>query len=214
MKENIWYLFISGILLGSGPCLTLCAPVLISYSAALKSTVKKSLYSYLVFSLCKLIGYCTLGALCAIGVKILHSESFQQSFGLAYQILGVFIFIIGATILLKGKSMTGFCSWIHKGNIRNVGILGLLIGVSPCLPLLGILNYVIIIARAPSEAIFLTLIFGLGTIISPLPLAMMLSGKAASYLTKNSRLALIVRLLSGGIILLLGINIVLSKILN
>ena len=72
----------------------------------------------------------------------------------------------------------------------------------------------IIIARAPSEAIFLTLIFGLGTIISPLPLAMMLSGKVASFLAKNSRLALIVRLLSGGIILLLGINIVISKMLN
>jgi len=223
MKENLYYLFISGLILGSGPCLSLCAPVLVSYTAIHKKTFKDSFFSYLIFSSSKLLGYCILGILCALGVKIIASPLGAKYLGLIYLIIGCFIILIGiTTIFYKGNKLNLGCrrshpfrgSWIHKGNIRNVGILGFLIGLAPCLPLLGILNYIILISDSFFSTIGFCIVFGLGTIISPLFLMVMLSGRLAEVLSKNDKLKIIIRILCGGIIIFLGGRIILQRLLH
>ena len=215
MKENLYYLFISGLILGSGPCLSLCAPVLVSYTAMHRKTFKGSFFSYLIFSSGKLLGYCILGILCTLGVKILASPLGAKYLDLLYLIIGCFIVLIGITaIFYKGNKLNPVCSWIHKGNIRNVGILGLLIGLAPCLPLLGILNYIVLISDSHLKTIGFCLVFGFGTIVSPLFLMVMLSGRLAEALSKNDRLKIIIRILCGGIIIFLGGKIILQKLLR
>lgn len=215
MKENLYYLFVSGLLLGSGPCLSLCAPLLISYTVALKPTLKKSIISYLIFSLFKLISYVILGILCALGVTLLKSPGFREYLDTIYLILGCFIIIIGlATIFYKREKNTKICSWLHKGNIRNVGILGLLVGFSPCLPLLGILNYIVIISNSYWEAIIFTSLFGLGITLSPLLILVMLSGKIAEVLSQSKKLKTAIRIVGGIILLFLGGKIIHQKLLQ
>jgi len=215
MKENLYYLFVSGLILGSGPCLSLCAPVLVSYTAIHKETLKDSFLSYLIFSSSKLLGYCILGVLCTFGVKIIASPLGAKYLNLIYLIIGCFIILIGiTTIFYRGNSFNPLCSWIHKGNIRNVGILGLLIGLAPCLPLLGILNYIVLISDSFFSAIGFCIVFGLGTIVSPLFLMVMLSGRFAEALSKNDKLKIIIRILCGGIIIFLGGKIILQILLR
>ena len=213
MKENLYYLFISGLILGSGPCLSLCAPVLASYTAIHKKSLKDSFLSYLVFALFKLIGYCILGLLCTLGIKIINSPLGQKYLDSIYLIIGSFIVLIGiATIFYKSNKLNPACNWINKGNIRNVGVLGLLIGLAPCLPLLGILNYIVLISDSSLMAIGFCLIFGLGTIISPLFIIVMLSGSLAGALSKNNMLKIAIRVLCGGIIIFLGGKIILQTL--
>ncbi len=213
MKENLYYLFISGLILGSGPCLSLCAPVLISYTAALKASVKKSLLSYLVFSGFKILSYIILGVLCAGGVILLKHPVFIDYSNRIYLGLGYFIALIGlTTIFYKGKRISRICQWIHKGNIKNVGILGLLVGLSPCLPLLGILNYIVIISNSVYEAIIFSLVFGLGTALSPLLILVMVSGKVAEKLSQNDKFKVGIRIICGIVILFLGGKIILQTL--
>lgn len=215
MKENLYYLFVSGLILGSGPCLSLCAPVLVSYTAIHKKTLRDSFFSYLIFSLSKLLGYCILGVLCTFGVKIIATPLGAKYLGLIYLIVGCFIILIGlTTIFYKGNKLNPVCSRIHKGNIRNVGILGLLIGLAPCLPLLGILNYIVLISDSFFSAVGFCIVFGLGTIISPLFLMVMLSGSLAEAISKNDKLKIIIRILCGGIIIFLGGKIILQRLLR
>ena len=215
MKENLYYLFISGLILGSGPCLCLCAPILVSYTAIHKKTFKDSLFSYLVFSLCKLSGYAILGFFCALGVKIITSPQGAKYLDSIYLGLGCFIVLIGTTtIFYRGKKITLICNWLNKGNIRNVGILGLLIGFTPCLPLLGILNYIIIIAKNIPQAITFSLVFGLGTVVSPLFLLVLFSGKLVNQFSKNNTFKVAIRIICGLILLLLGGKIILQILLR
>lgn len=215
MKENLYYLFISGLILGSGPCLSFCAPVLISYSAIHKEGLGRSAISYLVFSLFKLTGYCLLGLICSLGVKAINTPLGQKYLDPIYITAGIFIILIGVTSLFyRDGKPNPVCGWIHRGNVRNVGLLGLLIGVTPCLPLLGILNYVILISGSLPSAIGLCLVFGLGTVISPLFIMVVLSGRISAAFTGNRRLKTLLRLLCAGVIIYLGGRIILEKLLR
>ena len=214
MRENLYYLFLSGLILGSSSCLGLCAPVLISYTVIYKKNLKESLYSYFLFSVFKLIGYAILGLVSAIGIKIINSPPFINYLNSIYLLLAVFIVIIGISIIIdQNPNPSKNCSWLHKGNIRNVGTLGLLIGLSPCLPLLGILNYVVIISSGIFKAVFFTLVFGIGTVFSPLILGIMFSAKLGNWLCKNKLIKRILKITSGTILVILGGKIILQRLL-
>lgn len=203
-------MFISGLFLGSGPCLSFCAPILASYSASHPAGLKKSTISYLVFSAFKLISYALLGIICAAGTKLLQNQLLEKYLSAIFLTLGCFIILIGITTLFYQETkMSKICGWLHKGNIKNVGILGLLIGLSPCLPLLAILNYILIISKDSFQALIFSLSFGLGTVLSPLLIVVMLSAGISQKLSKNNRLKVTIRTISALVLLILGGRIIL-----
>ena len=215
MKENLYYLFLTGLIFGSGPCLSFCAPLLVSYAAIRATSLKKSTVLYLVFSLSRLLAYMILGALCALSMTLLRSRIFEKYTNGIYLGLGCFIILIGITTLVyKESKIRKACSWLHKGNVRNVGILGLLIGFSPCLPLLGILNYIMIISKKVSDAILFSFVFGLGTVVSPLALVVILSGKVSQKLSENNKLKVIIRVICAATLIFLGAKIILQTLLR
>lgn len=213
MKENLYYLFLSGLILGSTSCLSFCAPILVAYVASHKANFKQSFLSYLTFSLSKLTSYIILAALAALGVSIIHHSIFEKYSYLIYLVLGCFTVGIGLTGLVSNqKNMSKLCQWLHKGNIRNMGVVGLLVGFSPCLPLLGILNYIIIIADSSFKAVMFSLVFGIGTVLSPLLLLTILSAKVAEFFSKNKALTLTIRVLSASVLIFLGVKIILQTL--
>ncbi len=215
MKESLYYLFLSGLVLGSGPCLGFCAPILTSFIATYKPSLRKALISYLFFSSGKLVSYMVMGALCGIFSGILKSGFFTNYFNITNIALGFFILFIGVlTIISKEPLSSKYCSFFSKGNLKNTGILGLLAGFSPCLPLLGILNYIIIISRSALEGLFYAFVFGLGTSISPVILLVALSGKLAGNFSNNNKIKTLIKIVSSLILIYLGTNIVFQRFIR
>jgi len=211
MKESLYYLFVSGLILGSGPCLGFCAPVLIGFVATYKPSLKKALVSYLFFSSAKLFSYMLLGGLCGIFSGILKSNIFLGYLKAINIGLGIFILLIGIlTLILRDPLKSKYCSFLSNGHLKNAGFLGLLAGFSPCLPLLGILNYIIIISHSSLEGIFYAFAFGLGTAISPLILLVALSGKLSQFLSGNQKVKILIKIICGLVLILLGVRIILK----
>jgi len=95
MKESLYYLFLSGLILGSGPCIGFCAPILAGFIAAYKPSLKKALSSYFAFSSAKLVSYMILGALCGAFSGILKSSFFISYLNIVNIALGFFVLLIG-----------------------------------------------------------------------------------------------------------------------
>ena len=130
-----------------------------------------------------------------------------------YFVLGLFVILLGAATCLGAKDLFGkTCAILNKGNIRNVGVAGLLIGFAPCLPLVGILNYVVLIAKNPWDAIMYLLVFGLGTVVSPLVFLAALSGKFAQMISKSQRTKTFFQYACGGMLVFLGARIVMGVV--
>jgi len=215
MKESLYYLFVSGLILGSGPCLGFCAPILTGFIATYKPSLKKALISYLSFSWAKLVSYMIIGALCGAFSGLLKSGFFMSYLNIVNITLGFFILFIGIlTFIFKEPLGSKYCLFLSKGNLTNASILGLLAGFSPCLPLLGILNYIVIISRSSLEGLFYAFIFGLGTSISPVILLVGLSGKLAGNLSSNNKIKTLIRIASSLILIYLGAGIILQRFIR
>ena len=215
MKESLYYLFLSGLILGSGPCLGFCAPILTGFIAVHKPSLKKALISYFSFSWAKIVSYMVLGALCGIFSGILKSNFFVNYLNIINIVLGVFVLLIGVlTLLFKEPLGSKYCLFLSQGNLKNASILGLLAGFSPCLPLLGILNYIIIISHSPLEGSFYAFIFGLGTTISPVILMVALVGKLSGGFLSNHKIKILIRVVSSLILIYLGSRIILQRFIG
>ena len=210
MTENLSYLFLSGIILGSGPCLGFCAPFLIAYTAVHKAGWKASFVSYGIFSCGRLLSYILWGLVCALGAAYLQSEALLRYSKNIYLVLGCFIVVLGIATCFSAKDLFGkACQILHQGNIRNVGIAGFLVGLSPCLPLWGIFNYVVLIAKGPADAVVYLLAFGLGTVLSPLALCVVFSGKFAQVLSTSPRTKALLQYACGALLVFLGAQVIL-----
>ncbi|MFA5275880.1 MAG: sulfite exporter TauE/SafE family protein [Candidatus Omnitrophota bacterium] len=215
MSESLYYLFLSGLILGSGPCLGFCAPILVSFIATYKPSLKKSLFSYLIFCAGRISGYMIVGALIGVFSGVLKSNIFSGYANIINMALGFFILFIGIiTIISKDPLKSRYCAFLYKGNLRNAGVLGFLAGLSPCLPLLGILNYIIVISRTPLEGVSYAFVFGLGTAISPVIFLIGLSGKLAGALSLNQKIKQAIKVVSSLVLMLLGANIILKVFLS
>ncbi|MFH0918545.1 MAG: sulfite exporter TauE/SafE family protein [Candidatus Omnitrophota bacterium] len=212
MKESLYYLFLSGLILGSGPCVGFCAPILAGFIGVYKPSLKKALVSYLFFSWAKVVSYMILGALCGVFSGILKSSFFTGYLNVVNILLGVFVLLIGIlTLYFKEPLGSKYCAFLSRGNLSNAGILGLLAGFSPCLPLLGILNYIIIISHSPLEGALYALVFGLGTTLSPVILMVGLSGKLAGDFWANIKIKKLIRVVCGLALIYLGLRILLQR---
>jgi sulfite exporter TauE/SafE len=213
MRESLYYLFLSGLILGSGPCLGFCAPILVSFIANYRPSLKKALVSYLSFSSAKLISYMIIGVLCGIFSGIFKSGIFIGYLNIINIILGIFILAIGIlTLIAKEPLSNKYCLFLSKGNLKNASLLGFLAGFSPCLPFFGILNYIIIISRSPLEGLIYAFVFGLGTTISPVILLIGLSGKLAGDFSNNEKIKMLIKVVSSLVLISLGVIIILQRL--
>jgi sulfite exporter TauE/SafE len=174
-----------------------------------KSSLRQSFSSYLIFSGGRLLSYAAWGLVCVLAAAFFQSEALSRYDQGIYLVLGGFIVLLGlATLLGKNSLFQKACEAIHRGDVRNVGVAGFLAGLSPCLPLIGILNYVAIISKSPLEAMFFSFVFGLGTVVSPLAVLVVLSGRISETLSQNKKFKYFVQCLSAAILIFLGARII------
>lgn len=210
-------LFIIGITVSFGPCLAFCSPVILPYIAATRRGWREGLVAILTFSFTRLVAYCLLGLLAGLFGRLL-SEWFHQFGYLIFFIGGLFISLLGLLIVFGRDYRHHLCqvlrSYAVDNKIKGPLMLGITIGILPCLPLLGVLAYIALRTENPWQGAFYGLAFGVGKFISPLiPLGVLASALPAG-LIKNQRIYGFFSRLCGVILFLIGVNLIVAKLLR
>jgi sulfite exporter TauE/SafE len=207
-------LFITGILMGSGPCLLSCGPILLSYIAGTKSSAIGGLRCWFLFSFSKLLSAILLGFIASLaGVSLLRRFYWEAPGYIIWLLTGSFIIFLGVMVFAGAHTKFRLCSRLNQTMIqrdtKSLVILGLLIGALPCVPLLGILSYIAMISTHYWHGIAMGGAFGFGTIISPLIFGSMIAGAITGLkIFQNSKAAIIFQRICGFILIFLGAHIV------
>ncbi|MFH1397437.1 MAG: sulfite exporter TauE/SafE family protein [Candidatus Omnitrophota bacterium] len=217
-KHFILNMFLTGLLFGSGPCLASCGPILVTYIAGTKKNIAKAVISYVLFSLSRILVYLVLSlAIFFIGALSVEKISLNYS-GLVYKIGGGFIVLIGLFMVLgKRIGYPHFLNSLSKGLLekdkKSVCLLGLIVGLLPCAPLLAVFSYIALAAKSTLESLVYGLSFGIGTILSPLILLVIASGALSGFIRKKEEVyRRVFSLACGLIIIFLGLQLILRGI--
>ncbi|MBN1405597.1 MAG: sulfite exporter TauE/SafE family protein [Candidatus Omnitrophica bacterium] len=211
-------LFLTGIIFGTGPCLATCGPILISYITALKKSPKGALISWLLFSASRIFVYALLGMSAGlIGSSLYQGYYWQKSSFVIWIIGGLFICLLGLLVVIGKNTHSKYCLkmqdvFLNKDK-KSIIILGLVIGLFPCIPLIGIISYISMISVRFYQGIVLMLCFGLGTIISPLIFLSLGAGLVTKLkILRNENIYVWLQKAAGIVLFSLGVHILVKTI--
>ena len=215
--------FIVGVLYGSVVCVSSCLPYVAGYIAGVGAGFRRGVMITLTFSSGRLAAYALIGG--AVGLLsgalrlIVSAEAllpFQAYSSIAF---GIVTIIIGLTMLLKIKSSPCNCPAENPGTMSGKRLsqrfdlkafsLGLSRGLVICPPLLALLLYSLPFA-APIDGLVLALLFGLGTVISPL---LFLGGVTGWLLNKAPLFRKWIAIFGGGVLIVLGLLTLVTAIM-
>ena len=213
-------MFAAGMAMGNGPCLFFCAPVVLPCIAGMPgieedaSRWKTGLKLAVVFSLSRLFSYSVLGLMSVVLYRFVFETLGAYGRYLNW-ILGVLVVLLGTVYLISsGRGIFGhgtFCGlWdtkISGSSVPSMVIFGMLVGFSPCPPLLGSLTYIAATAGDPTGGLLLGFSFGLGTLLSPLILLGMLTGFMVDKIKRSGRSLLIIRAISAAVLIYFGARV-------
>ena len=208
-------LLIIGVALSWGPCFSFCAPLALPFIAATQKGWREGLKLSLTFSLARIVPYVVLSVISVVFGQYLISNFYQgQAKTIIYIIVGAFISLLGVSILLGKSPYLHFCPPAKKaerGGVKEMILLGLLVGFAPCLPLLGVLAYIAFHADALLQGALFGLSFGIGTLISPLILCGSLAGGLSRILLKKPLVYKVFNCICGLMLLYFGIGMVIGR---
>lgn len=213
MNKIVISLFILGLSFGSGPCLASCGPVLISYIVGTKKNVSKGLVAYVLFSLARMFVYIILGMLVFFLGK-LALERFAGSFSkYIFMIGGSFVILMGLLMALGKRMEFRACQFLKKNIVeqdkKSLIILGLIIGLLPCAPLLAIFSYTGLVSKSWLHSLIYNFSFGIGTTVSPLILLVIFAGLIPKlFIAKKEVYGRIFNLACGSLIVFLGFQLI------
>ena len=213
---NVIELLTIGITIAFGPCLFFCTPIVFSYIGGTQDSWQKGFKSVLIFSLSRAFVYVILGLLAGLFGKILTTSLDKYSLTI-YIIGGAFISLSGILILLGKNPNLHLCQTIRKhtieNDIRSSIILGIIIGLLPCPPLLGILVYISLVSQDLWQGALLGFSFGIGTIISPLIIFGILASSLPKKIIKSPKTFEIFKKVCGFLLFLFGVQLIVSQII-
>ena len=215
MIRIIGSLFLSGIFFGAGPCLASCGPLILSYIIGTKKNFKDSLKIWLVFSFARVCVYLVLGLIAGlIGQFVLDRFYQSKAVNFLYVFTGLFVVTIGIFMIFGKKFNFKICkrldSYLIGNNTKSIFLLGLLIGIMPCGPLLGIIGFIAAVSKNYSQGLLYGASFGIGTVISPMILLAFFAGAIPKLLSSKPKIYLIFERICGLIICFLGLGLIIS----
>jgi sulfite exporter TauE/SafE len=136
-----------------------------------------------------------------------------------YSLGGAVIILIGILTIIKDSPakrnrVCGIASdWVNR---RLSGIqpitLGLILGLLPCAPLLAALSYIGLISFTWQNCIFYSLVFGLGTLVSPLFLLALGAGAIPKVLFNKPKIYRTFQIICGFIIIFFGTQLIIRTL--
>jgi len=217
--------FAGGVLYGLVVCTASCLPYITSYIAGIGAGFRKGIGVTLIFSGGRLVSYALIGALVGLfsGLfRLFVSTSaispFQTYSSLAF---GIVTIIIGASVLLKYRkpcecTSIDTKSMITKARSGRFGFdlgafsLGLSRGLIICPPLIALLIYSLPFS-SPIGSVALAVVFGLGTVLSPI---LLLGGLTGWLFNKAPLFRKWVALGGAGILILLGVTTMINSMIQ
>jgi len=218
MLRVCFSLFITGIILGSGPCLASCGPILISYVAGTKRTLSGGLWGWFVFSAGRIFAYIFLGFIAGIAGAGLFNRFYWEAPGYIIWFLGgLFIMFLATLIFLGRLTHPKICQILNSNLIekdtKTLLVLGLLIGIFPCVPLVGILSYITMLSTHFSQGVLMGAAFGLGTVVSPLVFLSMIAGSIPRFkILRQDKNLMIFQRICAAVLFILGLHIVIRTL--
>lgn len=214
-------IFFAGVLLANGPCFFFCAPIVlpcitgIPSSGGASSTWREGLRHVLVFSFFRLLSYAVLGMLAVALYRFVFSV-IAPSRAYLQSVLGVLIVAIGVFYLIKSsrksirkKSSCESCSdLLPRRTLWHMALAGLLIGFSPCPPLLAMLTYIAATADGLLWGLSAGAVFGLGTVLTPLIPAAVFTGFLMGRMEKFPRTLFFIKILSALVLIYFGVRLI------
>jgi len=211
------YVLFQGFAIGAGPCLLICAPLIVPYIAGTRRTWEDGLRATLVFSLSRLAVYSILGALSGlvgayvIGLFVGTPFSFY-----VWTVGALFIIVLGILIIFGGRVNWGFCRMLDRCAVKDptwsMILLGIMVGLSPCLPLLAILVQIAILSEKFYIGALYGFTFGIGTVLSPLLLLGALAPVLPARLLKTEKANIVFNAICGGLLVLVGVYVLVSRL--
>lgn len=199
-------LFLSGVALGFGPCLASCGPLLGGYIASRARNYKQAFWDWLLFSGGRILAYCVLGFF--FGNISFFLKKHIPILG------GLFIILIGLIVLAQTTSRFKICSFFNACSINRINSalgFGFIVGLLPCMPLIGIFSTIAMMSRSAAEGVLYSFIFGIGTLFSPLILLVFGLGSLEKGL-RNSKIKLILSRVCAIIVILYGFLVLLTAL--
>ena len=188
---------ILGFTYGIGPCTISCAPLIVPLIMYSSKNRKEGVIYSIIFSLGRVLSYVLLGLITGWLGK-------QLNFYISKKILGIFFIILGIAIFFK---VQGRC--ILKSKFKITGpfmsfATGFIFGLGPCPPLIALLGMTALSKSALIGAL-MGLVFGIGTILSPLIILGFFSG----WFAKQKEFKQIIPYVSGAFLIIMGIMYIL-----
>jgi sulfite exporter TauE/SafE len=214
---KLTYLLIQGFVVGAGPCLLVCAPILLPYVAGTKRTWQEGLKATLIFGLTRLVVYTLLGGMMGYVGYYLFQLFHNQLWGkVLWGFAGIFIILLGLLIAIGKGIENPLCRYLQKQTLENstksMVILGIILGLSPCLPLLAVLTEIMFIAEKFYQGFLYGLAFGAGTVISPLLLLGAAAPLIPGKLLNSNRAARIFNKLCGILLIGMGLYVIWQRL--
>lgn len=190
MWADLLKLFFTGLTAGAGPCLLSCMPVFLPLLAATAGKTAQGLVATIMFAAGRLTAYLTLGFLAGWSIRILDKLTGSATVPMIINIVAaVFIIVLGVFIIAGRDISLPFCRRFYKyfidKNYQSMFILGILLGIAPCLPLIGVLTYIAVKASSPWQGLWYAGSFGIGNVLSLL----LLGGFSARILARGKQTA-------------------------
>jgi sulfite exporter TauE/SafE len=210
-KVEALKLLTAGIGMGWGPCLAFCGPILLPYIAAARGGWREGLRMSAMFSLGRLLGLAILGGLASVAFASINRFFPPHRSGYLYLAMAIFIMLVGVLVVLgKGFELPlhrTFRKYVVDGRRGAVtALLGFLIGISPCVPLVTILTYIACTVTNVLQGVAYALCFGIGTIV-PVMVLGPLVGLLPEKVFRSSRHLRVFRTVCGGILILFGLQL-------
>lgn len=210
-------IFVIGFSFGlAGPCFLSCSPALITYSLGTKKKLSEIISDICIFLFGRLLAYVLLGYLAGLsGVVLRQFISSHLSFFLK-PISGIVSIIWGVFVLISKQSDSFVCRWIQNKipNFTSLLLLGFLIGISPCVPLLALLSEIVLISKTVWDGICYGLFFGLGTFISGLLIIGVITGILSGLILKilrSEKSRFIFRVICALLLILWGLSLIFNR---
>jgi uncharacterized protein len=181
-----------GISYGFGPCMISCAPVLVPLLISTSKNTRQAFVATLIFSLGRITVYVILGLMMGAIGRLLNVT-------LPRWFVGAFMIALGLSVMFRVQNRC-LLSKIKITGPHMAFVAGLLMGITPCAPMLAALALAVS-AKSVIMGGLIALVFGIGTVVSPLLIIGILSGKWAQLKEFRS----INHFVAGGFLILLGI---------
>ena len=211
-------ILIQGFVIGAGPCMLICAPILLPYIAGTKRTWQEGLKATLIFGLTRLVIYTLMGGVVGYVGYYLFQLFRARAWGMYLWIIaGIFIIALGILIILGRGVKNPVCRILQKQTLedsaKSMIFLGIVIGFSPCLPLIAVLTEIMFLAEEFYQGFVYGFAFGIGTVISPLLLLGALAPLIPAKLIKSEKSIKIFNFICGVLLVLVGIYIIWQKVI-